>query len=314
MSDNYYQDNDSYPNNQGSSNRYSLNESQLNEPQTSQSNQYGEYSQYGQSNQTNSYYNQYEQQMQAQSGYQNSQYGAFQNNYYAAQQKTVLNGGYSSASEATVREVLTNSFLYMFLGLLVTGIISTFFANKILETGNFNVPAFFVALALEFVVVIAAQSAMKNNNVTLSYILFFAYSAINGFTLSIVLIAYTSESVVSVFFICAAVFGVMAAFGALTKLDLTNMGSILMVGLFGLIIACIINIFLGSERIDYIISIVGVVIFVGLTAYDTQKIKTLASTHTGYSPAVIGIWGALELYLDFINLFLKLLRLLGKRR
>lgn len=306
MSDNYYQDNGSYPNNQGSTNRYSLNESQLNEPQ---SNQYGEYSQYGQSN---SYYNQYEQQMQAQGGYQNSQYGAFQNNYYSAQQKAVLNGGY--ASEANVREVLTNSFLYMFLGLLVTGIIAAFVANKIMTEGEFNATAFIVALILEFPVVIAANTAMRHNNVTMSYVLFFLYSGLNGFTLSVVLVAYTTESVVSVFFICAAIFGVMAAIGALTKVDLSSLGAILLVGLLGIIIAGIVNIFLGSESLDYAISIIGVVIFIGLTAYDTQKIKTMASTHRDYSPNVIGLWGALELYLDFVNLFLKLLRLLGRRR
>jgi len=250
--------------------------------------------------------------MQAQGGYQNSQYGAFQNNYYSAQQKAVLNGGY--ASEANVREVLTNSFLYMFLGLLVTGIIAAFMANKILTEGEFNYTAFMVAVILEFPVIIAADKATEHNDVALSYILFFLYSGLNGITLSTVLIIFTPDSVVSVFFICAAIFGVMAAIGALTKVDLSSLGAICLAGLFGIIIASMVNRFLGSETLDYAISIIVVVLFLGLTASDTQKIKTKASTHRNYSPNVIGLWGALELYLDFVNLFLHLLRLLGRRR
>ncbi len=310
MSDNYYQNNDSYSNNQSSTNKYSLKENQLDNAHYGETSQYNPY---GQSTQSNSYYNQYAQ--TSQSGYQNSPYGSFQNDYYSAQQKTILNGGYSrEASETAVREVLTNAYLYMFLGLLVTGIIAAFMATKILGEGYFNVTAFMVALIMEIPVVIAANVAMKKNNVTLSYILFFLYSALNGMTLSVVLVAYTTQSVVSVFFICAAVFGIMTAFGALTKMDLSGIHSILMAGLFGLVIACLVNLFLKSAGLDYIVSIVGVVVFTGLMATDTQKIKNSVSIHPNYSPAVLGLFGALQLYLDFLNLFLKLLRLLGKRR
>lgn len=319
MSDNYYENNDSYSNNQSSTNKYSLNESQLNETHYGETNQYNSYGQqnqynpYGQSAQSNSYYNQYGQ--PSQSGYQNSAYGTAYNDYYPTQQRTVLNGGYSrEVSEATVRSVLTNAYLYMFLGLLVTGIFSSFMANSILDSGELNVPLFLVALFLELPVVIGASSAMKKNNVTLSYILFFLYSALNGITLSVLLISYTTQSLVTAFFMCAAIFGIMTAFGAFTKMDLTKIGSLCAIGLFGIIIASIINFFIGSNSIDYAVSAIAIVIFIGLTAYDTQKIKDMASSHSSYSPTVIGLWGALELYLDFINLFIRILRIMGRRR
>ncbi len=312
MSDNYYQNNDSYSNNQSSTNKYSLKENQLDNAHYGETSQYNPY---GQSTQSNSYYNQYAQ--TSQSGYQNSPYGSFQNDYYSAQQKTILNGGYSrEASETAVREVLTNAYLYMFLGLLVTGIIAAFIATRIFENGLTPTTAkiFIAALVMEFPVVIFAHIAMKKNNVTLSYVLFFLYSAINGISFSGVLLIYRPQSVVSVFFICAAVFGIMTAFGALTKMDLSGIHSILVAGLIGLLIACLVNMFLKSEGLDYIITIVGVVVFTGLMATDTQKIKDSVSIHPNYSPAVLGLFGALQLYLDFLNLFLNLLRLLGKRR
>jgi FtsH-binding integral membrane protein len=139
---------------------------------------------------------------------------------------------------------------------------------------------------------------------------------LNGITLSPILLIYTGASVAATFFITAATFGVMSIAGYVTKKDLSTMGSYLMMGLIGVIIASVVNMFLHSETMDYIISYLGVFIFIGLTAYDTQKIKTLGqeALNNGASMQKIAILGALTLYLDFVNLFLYLLRLFGRRK
>jgi uncharacterized protein len=144
--------------------------------------------------------------------------------------------------------------------------------------------------------------------------LFLAYAAINGISLSFIFMVYAIGSIVNVFLSTVALFAVMAIAGYTTKTDLTKLGSLLMIGLIGIIIASLINMFMGSERMDYIISILGVVIFTGLTAYDVQKIKRIGMEDDGSTPfKKIAIMGALNLYLDFINLFLYLLRLFGKK-
>jgi FtsH-binding integral membrane protein len=146
--------------------------------------------------------------------------------------------------------------------------------------------------------------------------LFFAYAIVNGLTLSVIFLVYTMSSISSCFFVTAGTFGAMSIYGYLTKRDLTSMGNFMMMGLFGLIIASVVNLFLGSPMIYWATTFFGVLIFVGLTAYDTQKIKRLnvignAGTDADHKEA---IHGALVLYLDFVNLFLYLLRLLGRRR
>lgn len=144
--------------------------------------------------------------------------------------------------------------------------------------------------------------------------LFLVYSAINGISLSFIFFAYAIGSIVNVFLSTVALFAVMAIAGYTTKTDLTKLGSLLMIGLIGIVIASLINMFMGSEKMDYIISILGVIIFTGLTAYDVQKIKQIGMEDDGSTPfRKIAILGALNLYLDFINLFLYLLRLFGKR-
>jgi FtsH-binding integral membrane protein len=146
--------------------------------------------------------------------------------------------------------------------------------------------------------------------------LFLLYSALNGLTLSILLLVYTASSVASTFFITAGTFGLMSAYGYFTKKDLTSWGNLLFMALVGLIIASIVNIFWSNPTMYWIISYAGVLIFVGLTAYDTQKIKNMsleldAESEAGRKGAIMG---ALALYLDFINLFIILLRILGDRR
>ena len=155
---------------------------------------------------------------------------------------------------------------------------------------------------------------MSKNLVGPSVALFTIYSIINGLTLSVIFLVYTQSSIVAVFFLTAAMFGVMAAIGLFTKKDLTRIGSLCLMGLIGIILAGIVNIFLQSNSMDWMISILGVLIFVGLTAYDTQKIK-MRSAEIGEDRIVTtALFGAMQLYLDFINLFLKLLRILGKRK
>lgn len=146
--------------------------------------------------------------------------------------------------------------------------------------------------------------------------MFLLYSALNGVTLSLLLLVYTGASVASTFFITAATFGVMSAYGYFTEKDLSGWGNLLFMGLIGIIIASVVNIFLQSSGMYYLISYIGVLIFVGLTAYDTQKLKRMslevdANSEEGRKGAIMG---ALALYLDFINMFIFLLRILGDRR
>jgi FtsH-binding integral membrane protein len=146
--------------------------------------------------------------------------------------------------------------------------------------------------------------------------LFVAYSAVMGISLSFIFLAYTAGSITSTFFITAGTFSAMAILGYTTKQDLTKFGYILIMGLIGIIIAMVVNMFLNSEIMDYIISCIGVLIFTGLTAYDVQKLKRIGSgaEYGTESTNKLAIMGALNLYLDFVNLFLFLLRLFGDRR
>ena len=144
---------------------------------------------------------------------------------------------------------------------------------------------------------------------------FWVFAALMGLSLSSILLIYTGMSVTRVFFICSATFGAMSIYGYTTKRDLTKLGSFLMMGLIGIIIASLVNIFMKSSMMYFVISILGVLIFVGLTAYDTQKIKNMyAASDTGEIMGKKAVMGALTLYLDFINLFIMLLRLFGQRR
>ena len=148
-------------------------------------------------------------------------------------------------------------------------------------------------------------------------IVFLAYSLLSGVTLAPIFLVYTAASIGTTFLVTAGTFGVMATYGIVTKTDLTRIGNILMMALIGLIIASVVNMFLGSSMMDLIISAVGVLIFTGLTAYDAQKIKDMSVQFQGHDADVqtkVAVIGALSLYLDFINLFLMLLRFLGDRR
>ena len=170
---------------------------------------------------------------------------------------------------------------------------------------------YYLAIAAELVLVFAASGmALKNSPMALP--LFLVYSALNGFTLSVVLALYTQSSVLSAFVTASAMFFAMAFVGKVTKKDLSGMGRALRAALFGLIIASVVNIFLGSGSFDFLISIAGVIIFSGLIAWDNQKIRYVYEQTNGQVENGWAISMALNLYLDFINLFLSLLRLFGR--
>jgi FtsH-binding integral membrane protein len=144
---------------------------------------------------------------------------------------------------------------------------------------------------------------------------FWVFASLMGVSLSSIFLTYTGSSITRVFFITSITFGAMSIYGYTTKRDLTKMGSFLMMGLIGIIVASVVNMFLKSTMMDFVISILGVLIFVGLTAYDTQKIKNMyVASDTGELMGKKAVMGALTLYLDFINLFIMLLRLFGQRR
>ena len=207
--------------------------------------------------------------------------------------------------------------------LAITGVLAYWFSSSPAlmsnlinyETGSMTILGYIVMFApLAFVLVMSFSFNKLSSFALLG--LFVAYSAVMGISLSFIFLAYTAGSITSTFFITAGTFSAMAILGYTTKQDLTKFGSILMMGLIGIIIAMIVNMFLGSAVMDYIISCIGVLIFTGLTAYDVQKLKRIGSgvEYGTESTNKLAIMGALNLYLDFVNLFLFLLRLFGDRR
>jgi len=222
----------------------------------------------------------------------------------------------SSSSGAITQTFLSNVFSYMASALAITGIIAYWFGTDMELVGmlfsqtvdggmKMNFFGYIVIFAPLGFVLLMSLGFQKLSSMAM-VILFIIYSAI----------IYTSSSIFMTFFITAGTFGIMAFVGYTTKTDLTKFGSILMMGLIGIIIASVVNMFMGSETMDYIISILGVLIFTGLTAYDVQKLKRIGSgVEFGTEETnKLAVMGALTLYLDFINLFLFLLRFLGDRK
>jgi FtsH-binding integral membrane protein len=218
----------------------------------------------------------------------------------------------------TQRGFITRVYGWMTFGLAVTTVIAlaTFSVPGLMKAIFSNTFVYLGLIVGELVLVIVLSAAINRLSPLAASLLFTVYAAVNGLTLSVVLLAYTGASVASTFGITACTFGVMTLFGYTTQRDLTKMGSLLIMALFGFIIASVVNIFLQSSAIYWIITFVGVIIFVGLIAYDTQKLKRMSLALENGSDQMhrMSIIGALALYLDFINLFLMLLRLLGRRR
>lgn len=223
-------------------------------------------------------------------------------------------GFVSLAFPALMRKV----YVWMTLALVITGLTAYGIANS---PGLFyaivsNHFLFWGLVIGEFALVLGINSAIHRLSITTATLLFILYSVVNGATLSVIFMVYALTSIANVFFITAGTFAVMAFIGYTTRKDLTSLGKMLFMGLIGIIIATVVNIFLGSSMLNMIVSYVGILVFIGLTAYDSQKIKRLLYTadSTDESAQKIALLGSLTLYLDFINLFLMLLRIFGGNR
>lgn len=217
--------------------------------------------------------------------------------------------------EDRAREVLGKTFAYMVLAMILSAMSALYvYHSSFVYVMLFNRAIFYGLLIAELIVVVAANSAISKQNVPLSACLFFVYSIINGITLSVIFLLYTGSTILSVFILAAVVFGVMAVIGLTTKANLNGVGAVGMMLLVGVVSLGIFNLFIRSSALDLAVTVVGLAVFIGLTMYDTKKIKEMSYEDTESSTAIIAIFGALQLYLDFINIFLKLLRLLGSRR
>ena len=237
-----------------------------------------------------------------------------QENWYDVDSLRNKDYAMSTAFPALMRKV----FVWMTLALAITGltaygvatsptILSLIFSSKV---------TFFGLIIAEFALVFAISGAINRLSLSTATMLFILYSVINGATLSSIFFAFSVATISKVFFITAGTFGAMALVGYTTKTDLTSMGKLLFMALLGIIIASVVNMFVASSGLDLILSYVGVLVFVGLTAYDTQKIKQMCQAAPDASESIqkLALIGALSLYLDFINLFLYLLRIFGNNR
>ncbi len=207
---------------------------------------------------------------------------------------------------------------WMGLGLALTAFVALYTTSnpQLLSLIFGNSLVFFGLIIGELALVIILSAAINRLQASTATLLFFLYSAMNGLTLSVIFLAYTRASIASTFFVTAGTFGVTSFYGYTTQRDLTSWGSFFFMGLIGIILASVVNIFLRSPMIYWVVTYAGILVFVGLAAYDTQKLKEMAlagfaDEETARKSAVMG---ALALYLDFINLFLMLLRILGSRR
>ncbi len=226
----------------------------------------------------------------------------------------------SSQTQVIVNEFIRSVYNWMGIGLALTGFIAYFVSNNAqiqnLIFGNKLV--FFGLIIAELALVYIISARVNKIQASTATSLSILYAALNGATLASLFLVYTSSSITSTFFICSATFVACSIFGITTKRDLTSMGGFMTMGLIGIIIASVVNMFIKSSAMNMIISYIGVIVFVGLTAYDTQKLKHMAMTQpSGLEAGVIrkgAILGALTLYLDFINLFIMLLSVLGGRR
>lgn len=230
--------------------------------------------------------------------------------------------GWESATQIDIRPLMRTVYLWMMFGLLTTAGISAFVASSqtiVQQASAWMIPAIILQLGL----VMAISWGFNKLSPAVAGILFFLYAALNGVVFGVIFFAYIatgqSMAIANAFLTTAGLFGAMTVVGYTTKVDLSKWGSFLMMGVIGLFIAMIVNMFLGSSIMDLVISVIGVLVFTALTAYDTQRIKEMAAQMAmqggGQSElaAKLAIMGALKLYLDFINIFLFLLRLFSRR-
>ena len=236
--------------------------------------------------------------------------------------------GTAAVVDQGLRSYMLKVYNYMSVGLVLTGLVAYFtYTQSFVEQGGrivgltglgaalFGSPLQWVIMLAPLAFVLVLSFGITKLSVPVTQLLFWVFAAVMGLSLASIFAVYTQGSIAKVFFISAATFGAMSLYGYTTKTDLTKFGSFLIMGLIGVIIASVVNIFLHSSGLGFAISIVGVLVFVGLTAWDTQKIKE--SYNVGFGAEVLAkgaVMGALSLYLDFLNLFLMLLRLFGNQR
>ncbi|SDZ96034.1 hypothetical protein SAMN05660420_00881 [Desulfuromusa kysingii] len=229
------------------------------------------------------------------------------------------NGTYTDSAPITITNTFFRKvYLWMTAGLAVTALASFMMLSSAAAQQMIfgNRVVFYGLIFAELGLVIAMSAAINRISAATATLMFLGYSALNGITFAAIFLIYTNSSIASAFLVTAGTFGAMSLYGYATKRDLTGLGSFMFMGLVGIIIASVVNIFLQSEMIYWVTSYIGVLVFVGLTAYDTQKIKLIgqagfANEQERHKAAILG---ALRLYLDFINLFLMLLRIMGNRR
>ena len=222
-----------------------------------------------------------------------------------------------------LKAYMNKVYSFMAVGLALTGVIAhltstmafDFRTNSMTAFGNaiYGSPLAFIIMLAPLGFIIALNMGIAKMKESTVQVLFWAFAAVMGLSLSSIFIQYTGESVARVFFISAGAFGALSLYGYTTKKDLTGWGSFLFIGLIGILIASIVNIFVASSALQFGISVIGVLVFAGLTAYDTQRIKAMYFDNSGQEGKK-AIMGALTLYLDFINLFIMLIQLFGQRR
>ena len=222
-------------------------------------------------------------------------------------------------SQADTNQLLRSVYNWMMIGLLVSGLTAFMVSHSVgLTQILFGNPyLIWVLLLVELGLVVAISAGIHKMDISTARVLFVLFSFVDGLTLAVVFLAYTDTSIATTFFITAMTFGVMSLYGYFTDTDLSSWGNLLFVGLIGIIIAMVVNFFLKSPQFEWWISLIGVIIFVGLTAYDTQRIKQMGEEmagESGESLSRVAIVGALSLYLDFINLFIMFLEFFGNRR
>jgi uncharacterized protein len=216
-----------------------------------------------------------------------------------------------------LRDYMLRIYNYMASGLALTGIVAYFFASSGLYRELAQTPLIYLVILAPFGFVLALSYGINRMQASTAQALFWLFSAVMGLSLASIFLVYTGASIARVFFITAGTFAAMSIYGYTTQRDLSGMGSFMMMGLIGIIIASVVNMFLASSALQFAISVIGVIVFVGLTAWDTQRIKQMyfeIDHSDGQMAGKTAIMGALSLYLDFINLFMMLLQLLGARR
>lgn len=227
---------------------------------------------------------------------------------------------YESEVEARqgLNAYISKVFSWMFVGLAVTAVVAFAVSSSysIIIFLFQNIYLFYGLMIGEVILVAVLSGRIMKLSFAAAFSMFLLYAAVNGITFALIFVLYTGESIWATFLITGVTFGAMALYGRFTKTDLTQFRSVLFMGLIGVVVLSIVNIFLNSDPLGWIISIVGLFVFLGLTAYDTQKLKGYYYATDGQMALRqnLGVMGALSLYLDFINLFLKLLRLFGRRK